>query len=253
MTASPLLLVLSRGASSERAQRHLLPGALGALEQEAHEAFLAATLAAGSEAGCRLAVSCPTPVTGSGDVAWLPQSDGDFGTRLEAAVAEAFRFGAGSALLVAASDVPGLSSAHLEDALGWLSEDPERVVLGPSPDGGMYLVAFSRPIPGLATAARWRRRDTLSSLVRTLTALGRPVLLLSPLCDLDRPTDLDRWLAGCSTARAASEIWWALVGALRRALAARLRPECPADVGRVRVCRGAVCSGRAPPLLPFPA
>src|SRR6185295_8962308 len=184
MSASPILLALSRGASSERARRRLLPGSLGALEQETHEALLGATFAAGREAGCRLAVSCPTPVSESSEIAWLPQTETDFGARLEGAVSRCSALGLGP-LLIAASDVPGLTGVHLEQAIAWLAEDPERVVLGPSPDGGMYLVAFAKPIPGLAAAARWCRRDTLATFVRTLGALGRPVLFLSPLHDLD--------------------------------------------------------------------
>lgn len=245
MTASPVLLALSRGASSERARRRLLPGALGALEQETHEALLAATFAAGREAGCRLAVSCPTPVSAaSGEIAWLPQTEGDFGDRLAGAVSRCSALGDGP-LLIAASDVPGLSSSHLEQAISSLAEDPERVVLGPSPDGGMYLVAFARPIPGLATAARWCRRDTLQSFVRALAALGRPVLLLSPLHDLDRRADFHRWLAG----RSAANLWWGLLGVLRRALAARLRPAAPRILGRVRGGNGPSRSGRAPPFV----
>ena len=245
---TPTLLALSRGASSERARRRLLPGALGALEQQTHEALLAATLAAGREAGCRLAVSSPTPRGEAGEIAWIAQSGTDFGSRLEASVARCAALGPGP-LLIAASDVPGLSSGHLLRAISWLAEDPDRVVLGPSPDGGMYLVAFARPIPHLATAARWCRRDTLASFVRTLAALGRPVAFLPPLRDLDRRTDLDRWLAG----RSAAELFRTLRRDLRAALSTLLRPAASRVLGCLLVGFESKRAGRAPPPLLSPA
>ncbi len=153
---------------------------------------------------------------------------------------DAFERGPGP-LLVVGTDVPGLGSRHLGQALALLKGDPDRVVLGPSPDGGLYLLAAGRPIPGLARAARWCRRDTLRSLLGALRALGRSVTLLDPLEDLDRPADLERWLAR------ADERWRALAGLLREALSALRRP-LHAPVGFSGFVLVPHRAGRSPPV-----
>jgi len=243
MHGRPTLLVFSRGASAESARRRLLPGRFRHLEDEAHCELLEAALDAGRDAGCALAVSSPRPFADRPAIEHLPQTGADFGTRLESAVALAFAREP-EVLLVAAADVPGLTSRHIEQAVARLREDPDRVVLGPSPDGGLYLIAMARPIPGLADAARWCRRATRRELERSLRLAGREVVRLAPLADLDRPADLAGWLKRDATqgpARLAR-----LAGVLLRALAA-LRPEAAPYLGRALAGVVSLCFGRAPP------
>lgn len=216
---APTLLVFTLGAARESARRALLPGGLKDLELGVRRGCLETALAAGRACGCHLEVCSPLPLALPPDVFNVPQTGSGFGSRLEQAMLGAFERGDGP-LLIVGTDVPGLASRHLGRALTLLEDDPDRVVLGPSPDGGVYLLAASRPIPGLATAARWCRRDTLRSLLVSLRALGRPVILLDPLEDLDRPADLERWLAR------ADERWRALVGLLQEALCVL---RCPLD------------------------
>jgi hypothetical protein len=241
MMHTPTLLVFTLGAARDSARQALLPGALKDLEIGVRRGCLEAALAAGRESGCRLEVCSPSPLPLPSDVLNVPQPGSGFGSRLEQAVLDAFERGNGPLLIVGA-DVPGLASRHLDQAVALLGDDPDRVVLGPSPDGGFYLLASSRPIPGLATAARWCRRDTLRSLLASLRALGRPVILLDPLEDLDRPADLERWLAR------ADERWSALVGLLQEALRV-LRLPLDAPFARRLSVFATHLAGRSPPVL----
>lgn len=239
-TPNPTLLVFTLGAARESARRSLVPGPLRGLEIGLREGCLAAALEAGRACGCRLEVASPTPIPLPEDAHNVPQRGSDFGSRLERTICDTFARGAGP-LLIVGTDVPGLSSGHLKEALTLLDEDPDRVVLGPSPDGGFYLLAARRPIDGLAAAARWCGRETLRDLLRTLRAAGRPVALLAPLSDLDRPADLERWLA-----RAGAE-WRERAALLRQALASLRRPLAPAALGGLRFAFLPVLAGRAPP------
>lgn len=248
MHGRPTLLVFSRGASAESARRRLLPGRFRHLEDETHRELLETAIDAGRGAGCALAISSPRPVLEHPGVEHLPQAGSDFGARLEAAVGDAFARGP-TALLVAAADVPGLTSTHIERAVALLRENPERVVLGPSPDGGLYLIAMARPIPGLADAARWCRRATRRDLERSLRLAGREVVRLAPLSDLDRPADLAGWLKR-GTANSVPPRLARLAGSLRRALAV-LRPNSPNDLGRPLAGFVPSCIGRAPPVVPL--
>jgi len=244
--SNPTLLVFTLGATRERARRALVPGRLQELEIGLRESCLDATLAAGRERGCRLEVSSPAPISLPADATNVPQPGSGFGDRLEWAMLDAFGRGA-APLIVVGTDAPGLASRHLERALALLDEDANRVVLGPSPDGGFYLLAARRPIDGLASSVRWCGRETLRDLLTVLRAQGRSVELLEPLADLDRPADLERWLA-----RGAGEDegrWRGLIRLLRAAFADLNRPlpTCHPELPGAPLAR---LAGRSPPVPP---
>jgi len=243
MSPAPTLLVFTLGAARESTRRSLLPPDLRDLELGVRQGCLAAVLDAGRACGCRLEVCSPSPVDLPKDARNVPQSGSDFGSRLERAMRDAFARGAGP-LLVVGTDVPALAARHLSRALALLEDDPDRVVLGPSPDGGFYLLAVGRPIGNLEAATRWCGHGTLSGLLRSLRDAGRPVVLLEPLADLDRRADLESWLA----ARPSREgLWRALSLLLRRRLAETCRPFIPLRLGRPRPALAACAAGRSPP------
>lgn len=236
----PTLLVFTLGADRERARRRLLPGRLGSWELALHRACLEAVLAAGRANGCRLRVCAPQRLQLADDAEQLPQDGPDFGRRLRRAVARQ-RPSAGRPLVLVGSDVPGLAASHVAEALTRLRNDPRRLVIGPSPDGGFYLLASARPLDGLLAAVAWQRTDTLASLLAAARAAGVRVSLLAPLADLDRAADLARWLRH----RHESAVPWraSLLALLRRLR----RPPLPVTLGRPLPCRVPVRSGRGPP------
>jgi uncharacterized protein len=254
----PTLLIFTLGAAAERARRPLLPAAAGAAELALRQGCLDAAFAAGRDAGCRLEVSAPPPSPGTGSappslppgVHLAEQRGAGFGERLERACAAAAGRGAGP-LVVVGTDVPGLAAAHLHRALAALAADPEAVVLGPSPDGGFYLLAAARPLPRLAARARWCRRDTLAALRRSLAADGRRVVLLPPLADLDRRRDLERWVAASRRAAAPRRAPLPALRRLLRRLAAVLaelrRPAAWRPPPRLRPAPVPVRRPRPPP------
>jgi hypothetical protein len=223
--ANPTLLVFTLGPEGDVRHRPLLPSGHRDAELELRRACFAAVLEVGRGAGCRVVVSSPSPpdVDGDGDGVdrWLPQRGHGFGARLLDALGGVEAASPGPTVLVG-TDVPGLARAHVESALRSLDADPDRVVLGPSPDGGFYLLAAARPVAHLLRGVRWCRRDTLRRVIRALARGGRRVVLLSPLRDLDRRGDLERWLASPG----ASRLDRRLVRRLRQLLAAlRLPPD----------------------------
>ena len=238
--AGPTLLVFTLGPGVESVRRTLLPGELRDVEAEVWRSCLTAALDAGQACGCRLEVCSPAPLDLPEDARHVIQEGNGFGSRLEEGVRGAFDRGA-RPLLVVGTDIPGLAARHFDRTLSLLAEDPDRVVLGPSPDGGLYLLAASRPIEGLAGLTRWRRRDTLRGLLRALRAAGRPVVLLEPLADLDRRADLETWVAQGDDLRKG------LIRLLRRLLSALRRPPIPGLSGRPRPALVPVRAGRAPP------
>ena len=122
----------------------------------------------------------------------FPQEDGDLGRRLCAATAHVGRW----PLLVAGTDTPALSAAHVAEALAEL-EAGRDAVFGPALDGGYYLVALARPLPELFELPReaWGGPDVLDLSLRAGERAGLDVGLLRPERDLDTPEDAQALLA----------------------------------------------------------
>jgi hypothetical protein len=235
----PTLLVFTLGAESEARRHPLLPESLRDSEIQLRRACLASVLGAGRTVGCRLEVSSPRPLSVDG-ASWWEQRGASFGERFHNALVGAWSRTPGPVIAVG-TDAPGLGPRHLRRALELLAQDENRVVLGPAGDGGVYLVAAARPIEDLQSVS-WCGRGTRQSLRRALRRAKRPVALLAPLEDLDRPCDLDRWIA--TSPRGPLLAWARRLG---RLLAARrlcgLNPPRP----YVPTLWAAASLGRAPP------
>ena len=74
----------------------------------------------------------------------IPQRDGDFGERLLAAARDLFACGFDSVCLID-SDSPTVPATAYEEAVAALALPGDRVVLGPSHDGGYYLIGLKAP------------------------------------------------------------------------------------------------------------
>ncbi len=259
-TPRPTLLVFTLGADTEGRRRRLLPRRFGDRERALYRLCLDEALAAGAHAGCRLAVSSPAPLACPEGAHAIPQRGAGFGERLAAAFDRALALGgdefgdgaedAGQAgpLVAVGTDTPGLRPTHVERALALLGDDAasaRRVVVGPSPDGGLYLLAARRPLGDLLRRVAWCRTGTLASLLATLRAAGLAVELMEPLADLDRPADLERWIAR-RTAGGRGPMA-RLAALLDRLLAACRRPGPARAAPRPRLAFVAVPRGRAPP------
>jgi uncharacterized protein len=190
-SGTPTLLVFTLGPEAETRRHPLLPASLQAEETRLRQACLENVLRAGREAGCRVEVSSPAPPDLSIADAWSPQPGATFGERFAGAIRSAFA--RGGPVIAVGADIPGLAARHIA-----LAADRARdgsVVVGPSPDGGFYLLASGCPIGDALGAVRWFGGEARSSLLAALHAAGWPVVLLEPLADLDTPADLDRWVA----------------------------------------------------------
>lgn len=123
----------------------------------------------------------------------VAQVPGDLGQRMAAAFADRFAAGAATVVLVG-SDVPRLAGHHLHEAVTACSDVP--VVLGPSLDGGYWLVAQLAPGLDLFSGVPWSVPGTLEATRAVLRRLGVAWRELELLDDLDTTADLARALDG---------------------------------------------------------
>lgn len=122
---------------------------------------------------------------------WL-QGEGDLGERMERVARRALER-ADSVLLVGA-DSPGLPPRLLEQAReALLGAD---AVLGPSDDGGFYLLGLRRCPEGLLRGLPWSAPTTLAATRARLEERGLAARSIDGWFDVDVPADLERLRAG---------------------------------------------------------
>ena len=118
---------------------------------------------------------------------FLPQRGEDLGARMAAAFDETFRRGARRAAVIG-TDVPWVHRGLVAEAFAAL--DAHDVVLGPTSDGGYYLLALGRPQPALFQDIAWSTASVLTSTLDRAAALGLRVRLLPELPDIDTLDDV---------------------------------------------------------------
>jgi rSAM/selenodomain-associated transferase 1 len=128
----------------------------------------------------------------------VPQRGGDLGRRLRSAFERLLGLGAGPVVVIG-SDAPSVPTSVLERALEALHDRRTDVVLGPSQDGGYYLIGLRRPSAGLFAGVAWSTPAVLAQTLARARARRLRVTVLRRWWDVDTPRDLARlrrWLAG---------------------------------------------------------
>jgi rSAM/selenodomain-associated transferase 1 len=122
---------------------------------------------------------------------WLsPQSEGDLGERLSAAFAGACP--SWWPVAIAGADTPDLPPAWIERAFAVLERGAHDLVLGPTVDGGYYLVAARQPYPALFAGIPWSTSGVLAATLESARRQALRVHLLPLWEDIDTGADLDR-------------------------------------------------------------
>ena len=121
----------------------------------------------------------------------LPQRGDGFGERLFFATEDLFQCGFSSVCLID-SDSPTVSADVYEKAVEILSKSDDRVVLGPSDDGGYYLIGLKRSRPKLFEGIDWSTERVLEQTQRRAKEINIDVALLPTGYDVDDASTLRR-------------------------------------------------------------
>ncbi len=137
---------------------------------------------------------------------WLcvEQAAGDLGARMRHYFETAFAEGARRVVLLG-SDSPTLPVAYVQRAFQQLETTP--VVLGPTPDGGYYLVGASNEVPPIFDGINWSTPAVWRQTVARLEDKSCPFAQLPEWYDVDELNDLHR-LRGELHELAESESGW---------------------------------------------
>jgi hypothetical protein len=88
------------------------------------------------------------------------------------------------------SDGPTLPADYLREANVRL--DSADIVLGPSEDGGYYLIGLKQPAPELFRDIDWSTDRVTTQTLDRIKTVGPQVSLLPSWYDVDIPADVDR-------------------------------------------------------------
>ena len=124
----------------------------------------------------------------------LPQRGDGFGERLAFAAEDLFRCGFGSVCLID-SDSPTIPAHAYAQAVTLLSQPDDRVVLGPSDDGGYYLIGLKNNHPKLFEGIDWSTERVFDQTRMRAKELDLEIALLPNGYDVDDRASLNRLCA----------------------------------------------------------
>ena len=117
---------------------------------------------------------------------YWPQGEGDLGERMSRMFTRAFEVA--ERVVVIGTDTPAVDAGTVERALEAL--DTADVVLGPSSDGGYYLMGLSEPHPELFAGISWSTGSVLAETMARARGMGLRPALLEVESDIDTAADL---------------------------------------------------------------
>ena len=125
------------------------------------------------------------------DFLLLPQSGGGLSARLIGIVERLLDMGY-QGVIATDSDSPTLPTEHLQEAVERLAGATADVVLGPSDDGGYYLVGVRRLYPELFDNMPWSTPQVYNETLKRAAESGLRVASLPAWYDVDTPAELER-------------------------------------------------------------
>ena len=117
----------------------------------------------------------------------VPQAGGDLGQRLGSFLESAINQSSASVLVVG-TDCPTLPMTFIAQAVAELKRAD--LVVGPTTDGGYYLIGGTRYLPELFTGIPWSTNRVLSETTNRIAAANARLALLPPWYDVDTLDDV---------------------------------------------------------------
>ena len=206
------------GRVKTRLAKHLDPRTV----MELYQAFVADVLAMLAAGGYPVVI-CYHPKEATAQmIAWLgethrylPQEGADLGARMANAFKAVFAQGCRRALLIG-TDFPDLPSTIIRQGFEGLMR--EGAVLGPTYDGGYYLIGFAREhfAPDVFNAVPWGTQQVFEDTLARFKRLGRRPAILPRWRDIDEYKDLLAFRNDEAPGRQSAHHTRALLAALER-------------------------------------
>jgi rSAM/selenodomain-associated transferase 1 len=158
-------------------------------------------------------VAAYTPVGSEGNLGehlppgfkMIAQREGGLGTRLLGATEDLFSAGF-SAVCLLDADSPTLPFPCLRDLATLLREPKDRVIIGPSLDGGYYALGLRRAHPRIFQDVTWSTNLVYSETIQRAKEINLPAITLPAWYDVDDDFSLSRLLSELFPERAVEAV-----------------------------------------------
>ena len=127
----------------------------------------------------------------------IPREADDVGQVLEVSLNALLQAGHEGVIFMN-SDSPSLPGVLIEEAINALRADGNRVVLGPSLDGGYYLIGLKGFHPALFRNMAWSTPAVFTETCARAAEMGLPMHVLHEWYDVDEAQDFHRLKAECA-------------------------------------------------------
>jgi rSAM/selenodomain-associated transferase 1 len=131
---------------------------------------------------------------------FVPQPNGDLGSRLISAMNHGFASGADFVFFLG-GDCPGLTCSYLEEAEAALVETD--MIIASARDGGYVLLGLRKPMASIFEGIQWSSETVFATTLRIAIAAGLSFRCLQPLEDVD---DLESYARQCAKVRNLAEM-----------------------------------------------
>lgn len=118
---------------------------------------------------------------------FFPQEGEGLGEKMDNALRHVLLLGYDAVVLTGA-DLPTMGAAHLNN--GFTALETADIALGPTPDGGYYLIGCKAPCPALFTGQQYGGASVYENTLAAANAAGYTVGTALPCDDVDTPEDL---------------------------------------------------------------
>lgn len=119
---------------------------------------------------------------------FIHQNGKSFDEKFNNAIDKSFEFGY-EKIVVIGNDSPDLKPQHIIES--FLNISNEKIVIGPSHDGGIYLLGLSSKTSNSKINARWNTSYVKNDLLKLFR--NKEMVLLDYLFDIDSESDLHKW------------------------------------------------------------
>ncbi|MEY2560870.1 MAG: uncharacterized protein QOG51_1285, partial [Verrucomicrobiota bacterium] len=196
------LAVMTKAPRAGRVKTRLTPPLTPEEAAELNICFLrdtAAAIAVAATGGRARGIAVYTPLGAEAaydgilpqDFDLVPQRGEAFGERLACATEDLLRLGFESLCLID-SDSPTVPPTAFAEAVEILSQPEDVVVLGPSDDGGYYLIGLKKLHRALFSGVTWSTKHVLEETVQRARSLNLSVHFLPTWYDVDDRATLAR-------------------------------------------------------------
>ncbi len=192
------VVVMAKRPAAGATKTRLSPAISMQQAAQLYERFLIDTLAAVTRRDdCTLVIAIDSP--GSADyfaalapgVAQVQQQGATLGERLDSVMTQSLHLGFDQVFALG-SDSPDLPPGHVSAAFEALQNDAVDVVLGPTDDGGYYLIGWKRRWSPMVAEVEMSTPSVLADTLEVANGLGARVSLTPTWYDVDCPKDLTR-------------------------------------------------------------